>query len=316
MPRPQPALWFLPLALLLGGGLAGAAPKQKPTLAVLGFEANAAAQDQRGAVEALVAGQLSDATMLQVTTLGDLPSLTGAQDCADHCLEALATTLQARYVLRGRVDRFGQGWVVSAILFDSAQQRVLTRPRAEATDEGGLPQASHQVVRQSLLALGRDATSGFTLGLKVGNNFLLGLSTFAFTSDLELGYRFEPDWTAFLQVGFTWVPRTEAIDQSFAVLPSVIGVRHLYNVARPFQPYWGLGLGLQLAVDGQFGFVRNTGPLPMVLGSAGFQYMFADRLGLGLETSTNVAQAVLGLVDQGRQGALNFDATATVGWRF
>ncbi len=329
---------WAPLVTVILFGATGAQAEEvtaagQRVVAVLGFDANPAAKEQVAAVQALVASQLADAKDLRVISQADLATMLDVErqrkllgvECTESCMSELAGAIGARYVLSGRADRFGDAWVLTATLFDSHEARALTKAHSEAETEADLPEAARRLSGEVVGALGVPSAQrglgtakrgGVTLGLKMGNSFLIGLTAFSLTTDLEIGYRFEPDWVGFIQLGFTWVPRTEIVSQSFGVLPSVVGVRHLYRLDASFQPYWGLGLGVQLALDGKFGFVRDTGPLPMVLGFGGFQYMITERFGVGLEASTNIAQPIVGLINGGSEGGLNFDANATLGWRF
>jgi hypothetical protein len=82
-----------------------------------------------------------------------------------------------------------------------------------------------------------------------------------------------------------------------------------------FRPYWGLGLGVQLSF-GQFGIFKSTGPLPTLIGFFGAEYVIADRVGIQLEAGTNIAQAILGLTDNGLGNGLNLDLTAGIAYHF
>jgi hypothetical protein len=205
-------------------------------------------------------------------------------------------------------------WVSLAalVLLGASAARADEAPGQTAKDVAATPVAAQPVAAQPIL----NPKSGISFGLKLGNQFLSGLSAHALKTDLELGHSLDPEWVTFVQVGFTWVPHSETQDTSFGVIPGVLGIRHLYSLDRRFQPFWGFGLGVQLALNGKFGFVKSTGPLPMLLGFAGFQYMVNDTFAVGLESSTNVAQGMLGLVGDGTGGSLNFNVNGTLGWRF
>ena len=95
---------------------------------------------------------------------------------------------------------------------------------------------------------------------------------------------------------------------NLTVVPSVLGVRKLYRVAHDFQPYWGLGMGLQLSI-GQYGPISETDSFPTVIGMFGFEYRLTGGLRAMVESSINIAQLVLGLRNKelGVGGGLNFD---------
>jgi hypothetical protein len=52
------------------------------------------------------------------------------------------------------------------------------------------------------------------------------------------------------------------------------------------------------------------------MGFFGAEYLIADRLGLQLELGTNLAQATLGLADNGLGDGLNLDLSAGISYHF
>jgi outer membrane protein W len=157
---------------------------------------------------------------------------------------------------------------------------------------------------------------GLVLGLRINNTFIENLAALNPGADLELGYHFHPEWVAFLQVGISFVSKTEdGTTSRLNVLPSVIGARHYYRMQHSFRPYWGLGLGVQLSF-GQFGIFQSTGPLPTVIGFLGAEYVIANSVGIQIEAGTNIAQAVLGLTSEGLGDGLNLDLTAGIAYHF
>jgi len=107
---------------------------------------------------------------------------------------------------------------------------------------------------------------------------------------------FHPEWNAYLQIGVAFV-RAQSSEGALGVnvVPSVVGVRHLYNVENALQPYWGLGLGVQLAF-GDFGPIQRSGLLPTLIGCGGLQFLFTDSVGVLVEIKTDLAQATLEVI--------------------
>lgn len=341
------------LTVLVALSASAQEPAPGKVVAVYGFGANPAAAPQAPAVEALIASGLVAAPGLKVITQADLETLISNErqkqllgageepaNCDTTCMTELAGAAGARFVISGRVDRFGDAYVLSANLFDSNEARVLTKARADAADEGAIPTAAATVSRQLLEGLGVEVTEKpepapsapsppaaptpsaeekahrFSLGLHIGNSFLQNIAALNLSGDVELGWQFSPSWVAFVQVGVTLVRADNALfaDQ-FGLVPSVIGVRSLYRIDHSFQPYWGFGLGVQLTL-GDYAVIGQTGPLPTLMGFLGFQYLITQRFSLGIEGSTNVAQWVLGVNSaQGGRG-FNLDLKGTVAWRF
>lgn len=335
MPRlsPSAALIFLVLALAFQ-----ARAEEPKSVAVLAFQSNPDGKGQESAVEALVSTELARAPGVRVITQADLKTLldterqrqllgTDTKECTEACMAELAGAAGARYVLSGRVDRFGERYVLLASLFDSQEARVLAKKSVEAEGDAGLPEASERLSRELLASLGlqpsaspgagRDSERGrISLGLRVGNTFIANLAALNLGGDLELGWRIDPRWVALLQVGVTLVRhQSELLPEQFVILPSVLGIRRLYRTDASFQPYWGLGLGVQLAL-GNFGPFQKTGPLPTVIGAVGFQYGLTERMSLGLEGTTNVAQMMLGFTEGQRGNGFNLDLNGSVTWRF
>lgn len=289
------------------------------SVALLELGANEGGKAQAQPVAALLASKLAAAKDLKVITQQDIATMIGverqkqllATTCSEDsaCLTELSGALGARYVVSGRLDRFGTRYTLTASVFDSARATALAHPLAEAKSEDALPDAVDEVAKALLGALGRapvetasvgpkpEAASetGPDVGLRAGNNFINGLSSLSPAGDLVLGYRFDPAWVGFLQVGFAYARSTQDVTGSVSILPTVLGARHLYRTDTSFQPYWGVGLGMQLAI-GQFGPFQDVGGvLPSVIGLVGFHWFFTRTVAVGLEGSTNLAQTVLGL---------------------
>ncbi|MBL0696495.1 hypothetical protein [Comamonas sp. JC664] len=311
-------------------------------VAVLMLESNDAGRDAAPGVTSLITSRLAESANLRVLSQWDVESalddagqaqLKGLKSCErGDCLQELVKLTGARYVVTGRLDRFGDHYLLTANLLDTAEGRSLARPRAEADDAEDLLRTAKAVSDQLFAVLvspeesvaarpllggsSRTGGGGLLLGLRVNNNFIDKLSAVNPGGDIEVGYWFHPEWVGFLQVGFNYVRSTqEGVRSGLNVLPSVVGARHYHNLERSVRPYWGFGLGVQLSF-GDFGIFQSTGPLPTVIGFAGLEFLVAGKVGFQLELGTNVAQAVLGLADSKLGDGLNLDLNAGIAYHF
>jgi TolB-like protein len=318
-------------------------PQEIPTVAVLSLESNKAAEEVAPGIAPLIASRLAESPKLKVLSQRDIETvlsaerqrqLLGSERCASQgaCLEELSHAIGARYMVTGRLDQFGEKFLLTVTLLDTVRGRSLARPKAEADSIDQLPQLADAIGEQLLAELapvGKTAPAtpllgsaketpggGLVLGLRINNTFIDNLVALNPGADLELGYAFHPEWVGFVQVGISFLRSEEEGAQGrVRLVPSVLGARHYYRMEHSFRPYWGLGLGVQLSF-GQFGPFKSTGPLPSVIGFFGGEYVIANRVGLHIEAGTNLAQATLGLVDNGLGDGLNLDLTAGVVFHF
>ncbi|WP_240359720.1 hypothetical protein [Pyxidicoccus trucidator] len=317
--------------------------KDSFVVAVLTLESNESARDSAPGVTSLIASRLSESPRLRVLSQRDIETvldaerqrqLLGIKSCdRGACLQELSSITGARYIITGRLDRFGDQYLLTASLVDTIGGRSLAKPRAEAPEADTLLRTAEAVADELLAALvvspeesltarplldGATKTGGggYMLGLRINNNFIDNLATLNPGADLELGYWFHPEWVAFAQIGFSYVrSNEEGAKGGLNVLPSLVGARHYHNVAKTLRPYWGFGLGVQLSF-GDFGIFQSTGPLPTVVGFAGLEYLIAGHVGLQLEAGTNVAQAVMGLAESKLGDGLNLDLNAGISYHF
>ncbi|KFE69334.1 hypothetical protein [Hyalangium minutum] len=336
---------------------ATAAPEQKPasekkpsdasplpTVAVLALESNKAAQEAAPGIASLIASRLADSPKLKVLTQRDIETmlsterqrqLLGSGSCSSKgpCLEELSNAIGAQYVVAGRLDRFGDKYLLTVSLLDTFSGRSLARPAAEAPSTEDLLQVADAVGEQLLAELAPEGETraarplfgsaretpggGLVLGLRINNSFISNIQALNPGADLEVGYAFHPEWVGFLQVGITFIRANgdESESGRLRILPSLLGARHYYRLQHAFRPYWGLGLGVQLAF-GQFGIFESTGSLPTVIGFFGAEYLIGGKFGIHLEAGTNLAQATLGLADNGLGDGLNLDLTAGILYHF
>lgn len=333
------------LAVLLSGAAAaeeapqgeppkaeGSKPQSSVVVALLDLEANRAAAEAAPGVTSLLASRLSESPEVRLIAHRDITVALGVErqrqllggDCsAAECMTELSGALGARYLVSGRLDRFGSRYVLAATVFDSQAAVALAKPSAEASDAEALPHVAGQVAVDILRALGAQGLAAeaghsteLSLGLKVGSQFLAQLAALSPGGKLELAVRFHPEWAGFLQIGFSLL-KAEQDDKlaDLRLVPSMIGARKLYRVEHRVQPYWGFALGLQLSI-GEWGVISGTQSLPTVIGLFGCQFMFSKKLGAVLEASSNLAQMVLGLRHEGLGAGLNFDVSAGVQYHF
>ncbi|WP_257455577.1 hypothetical protein [Archangium lipolyticum] len=315
---------------------AAEAPAPLIVVAILPLQANEDARDEAPGLTALLVSRLSESPRLAVSSASDREAVRAVGTCATSpCPEATPGTpgsSKARYVITGRIDGFGSRFLLTTSLVDSESGRALSRPRIEVSARDALPRAAVSVADQLLATLVPDSSEwpgsmaesvsqvpgmgSFLVGLRFNNSLISDFSTFNPGGDVEIGFQFHPEWIVFGQVGFSYVrSEQEGLKGGLNVLPSVLGLRHYHNVESSFRPYWGFGLGIQLSF-GEYGIFKQTGPLPTVIGFAGFEYLIAGHLGFQLEASTNVAQAALGLTDGGLGSGLNLDINAGIAWHF
>jgi TolB-like protein len=314
------------------------APVTPPIAVVLlPLESNEEARDEAPGLTALLVSRLAESPRLAVSSRADQEVMRTAGFCTEGtCPEAMPGSpgsSKARYVVSGRLDRFGSRYLLTSSLMDSESGRALVRPRVEVTAVDSLPRAAVALADELLATLVQDPVArpslpassvsarpprmgSFFLGLRFNNSLISNFASFNPGGDVEFGFQFHPEWMAFAQVGFTYV-RAEADghEGGLNVLPSVLGLRHYHNADGSFRPYWGFGIGVQLSF-GEYGIFQQTGPLPTVIGFAGLEYLIAGHLGLQVEASTNIAQATLGLSDGGLGSGLNLDLNAGIAWHF
>jgi hypothetical protein len=309
-------------------------PDGRETLAVLKLEGNAGGLVEAPGVTSLLASRLSESPRVKVITQSDIGTMLGldrmrqlvkGESCTDECMVELSGAIGARYVLTGRLDRFGAMFVLTSTLFDSRRAVSLAKPRAEAASEGQLPAAAGKVADQILSAFDAEAgiqgeplgRTGFGLGFKAGSAFFTGLLTLSLAGDVELDYAFMPEWVGLLQVGFSLVRATSSTGSlgQVTLVPSILGVKRRFRLESSFQPYAGLGLGVELALFRE-GFFSGGGALPSVIALGGFEYLFNRHFGVMLEAKTNVVRALVGLVTDVAGSGLAIDLSVGLVYRF
>src|SRR5512146_2222679 len=155
-------------------------------VALLKLEGNKPAQDDAPGVTSLLASRLAESPRLKVITQAEIAALLGvererrllAPECSsDQCMVELSGALGSRFLVTGRLDRFGDRYVLTTSLYDAHKAASLAKPRAEVDDAEKLPDAAAAVARQIETALGvsKEGFSGpgrFHVALKVGSGFI------------------------------------------------------------------------------------------------------------------------------------------------
>jgi hypothetical protein len=338
-------LWMLLLATSLGQAPDPATPSahaasaekvhaalQRLSVAILALEGNKAALDDAPGVTSILASTLAESPRLKVITQAEITALLGIERqkllvqgaCSESCMAELSGALGSQYLVAGRLDRFGEKYVLTTTVFDSQKALSLAKPKSEVPGQHDLPRAASSMASEIRLALGdtpeapslAGSSGRFSVSLKAGSNFLAGLTALAPSGDVEVGFRFAPEWMALVQVGFAFYQTGEGTSvSSVSLLPSLIGVRKLHFIDGAFQPYWGVGLGIQLSL-GALGIFQQTGPLPSLWALGGFQYMFFPNFGVLLEGKSNIAQTILGIAGATESRGFNIDLTAGATFRF
>jgi TolB-like protein len=317
----------LVLALFIGP-LSWAGKPPPTTVVVLTLKSNPAASAAAPGATALIASHLSKASRLKIVTESDLQTalsverqkqMLGAECSEDRCIAELSGAMGARYVLHGRLDRFGSRYALTASLYDGQRAEVIAKPSAEVED-GALPSGARSVADAVLLALGIPpeletmpiATHGPTLGLRVSSTFIARLLALNPGADLELGWRLGRGWIPFLQIGFNFVRAQEDGGARLTVVPTVLGLRSFHFLDGRIHPYWGMGVGAQFT-GGSGAAVQSQ---VSVLGMLGVQGMLTERFGVSIEGSTNLIQTFSGLRQGGFARGFNFDLSLGLSYLF
>lgn len=228
--------------------------------------------------------------------------------CSDEsCLTELSDALGARYIISGRLDRFGDRYVLVANIYDKNQAKAGVQARREVTDPGKLPAALDEVADEVLLPLGvkprvdtnlanRLDTTGFTLGLKFSTQLVTSIQALAPGGDLEIGYRITPAVQAYFQISFVTTFSTAQFAAT-QLVPGVIGARYYFRSGKSFQPYLGAGLGLLVTIQAIQGDTR-----PALWGHVGAAYLFLPWLGVTTDFSVDVLGAAFELLDTNKKG--------------
>lgn len=306
------------LVALLASQTDGGTPAQEPpTILVQRLSGNEAAGDLVGGLSALLTERVKTAdASFKIYSQADLERVVSEErqkqlvGCADEsCLIELSDALGARYIISGRVDRFGDRYVLIANIYDKNEAKAGVQSRREVTDPGKLPAALDEVADEVLAPLGvkprvdtnlanRLDTTGFTLGLKFSTQLVTSIQQLAPGGDLEIGYRITPAVQAFFQISFVTTFNTSQFG-STQLVPGILGARYYFRSGKSFQPYVGAALGLLVTIQS----ITSKGDTrPALWGHVGISYLFLPWLGVTTDFSVDVLGAAFELADTQKRG--------------
>jgi hypothetical protein len=133
-----------------------------PGIVVRRLDANKVAADLTEGLTALFSERVKSAdARFKVFSQADIERVISVERQAellgcsnDACLAELSGALGARYILSGRIDRYGDRYVLTASMVDTQATKVLVQSRREATDPGKLPGAADEMADELLQPLG------------------------------------------------------------------------------------------------------------------------------------------------------------------
>ncbi|MBS2024141.1 MAG: hypothetical protein JST92_17195 [Deltaproteobacteria bacterium] len=144
------------------GTHAAPAPHEKlPAIAVMEFSAPEQDRDRAKGLSGVVAARLATYPGATVVGLDEIGAALGLEKqkqlvgCdADSCLAEISGALGVRYVVHGRIDRFGDTFLLNAFAFDSKAAKSVTRWSEKVEKEPKLVDAAQRFADQVAAALG------------------------------------------------------------------------------------------------------------------------------------------------------------------
>ena len=295
------------LALLLAAALAAEAP----AVAVTEFGADAADREKAKGLSSVVASRLA-AAHARVIGLDEVAAalklekekqMLGCSD--DGCLAEISGALGVRYLVYGRLDRFGKSALLTGFVFDSRAAKGMLRWSQRVDDDAQLPSQAERFALQAAQALGLHDTGAapddgvlspdFSANLKFGNtlNSLHGatLSTFNVRFDAEADYYLSPRWQIFASAGIVVGSASDPTGQtqgtrSFRLFPAFAGLKYSFRALDQVRPYVGAGLGLSL-VNKLFDKSDTSGIITQ--GLLGVAWVPLRHFGFNVEASVNLS---------------------------
>ena len=313
------------LLILLAALSARAA--EPPAIAVTEFQAEAADRDRAKGLSGVVAARLASfharvVGLDEIRAALDFEKQKQLAGCAgDSCLAEISGALGVRYLVHGRLDRFGKSALLNAFVFDSRTARGVLRWSQRVDDDAQLVAEAEKFALQAAAALGLEqpqavpasarlpfgAVAGepmpapplvpdFHLNLKLGNTISslhgASLSTFNVRFDLEGDYYFNPRWQAFVQVGVVvgsasdTTPGATTGEKSFALIPAFAGAKYTFRALQSLRPYLGAGVGLSL-INKIFQKTSTAGVTTEAV--VGLAWIPTSHFGFNLEVGVNLA---------------------------
>lgn len=317
------------LAALLLCASAAQAAGDSARVAVMDFAASPADKDRAKGLSGVVSARLASYGGVQVVGFDEIGAALGlekqkqALGCTEEsCLQELSGALGVRYLVHGRLDRFGTSALLTAFLFDSRAAKGLVRFSQKVDDDAQLVGETERFAPQAAAALGLTASArpanalqpppadttapaaaaplvpDFHLNLKLGNTLasLKGASvtTYNVTFDLEGDYYFTPRWQAFLQATITigsasdTTGTTSETSKSFRLFSPYAGAKCTFRPLEHWRPYLSLGVGLSFINKL---FQTSTGDTVGLnaLAVAGLAWIPFSHVGFNVEAGVNLS---------------------------
>ena len=190
------------------------------------------------------------------------------RDCLrPECVVEVGQALETRYVVQGRLDKFGKEFLLTASIADARTGEGIARVREPAPEEIDFPWAADRVGDQLADAVGLKESRIFDvtlegsddpvahLNLKLGNTIAalkgFNIDTFTLRFDLEVDYYLRRYLLVYLEAGLAVGRASEEGEPkgTFSLVPVTFGLKYVLFHQREIRPYTGLGLGLGLIAD-------------------------------------------------------------------
>ncbi|MCA1828619.1 MAG: hypothetical protein LC689_16985 [Myxococcales bacterium] len=295
---------------------------EPPAIAVTEFQADAADGDKAKGLSGVVAARLASfrarvVGLDEIRAALELEKKKQMLGCSEEsCLQEISGALGVRYLVHGRVDRFGKSALLNAFVFDSRNARGVLRWSQRVDDEAQLVAEADKFAVQAAAAIGLEqppATArapiggvvgeavpaplepDFDVNLKLGNtlNSLHGatLSTFNLRFDLEGDYYFNPRWQAFVQAGLVVGSASDPTgaepgQKSFHLFPAFAGVKYTFRPQQTWRPYVSAGVGMSI-LNKLFQNSETAGLTTQ--GLFGVAWVPTRHVGFNAEASVNLA---------------------------
>ena len=297
---------------------------EPPAIAVTEFQADEQDRDKAKGLSGVVAARLSSfrarvVGLDEIRAALDLEKRKQMLGCSEEsCLQEISGALGVRYLVHGRVDRFGKSTLLNAFVFDSRNARGVLRWSQRVDDEAQLVAEAEKFALQAAAALGLEQPQAvpaaaraplgavvtempaplepdFHLNLKLGNtlNSLHGasLSTFNLRFDVEGDYYFSPRWQAFAQAGVVIGSASDPTgvepgEKSFHLFPAFAGVKYTFRPQQLLRPYVSAGLGMSILNKL---FQRSDTAGLTSQGVFGLAWVPTRHVGFNAEASVNLA---------------------------
>ena len=311
------------LALILAA--LGARAAEPPAIAVTEFQSDAQDRDRAKGLSGVVSARLASfrarvVGLDEIAAAFDFEKRKQLAGCdAESCLAEISGALGVRYLVHGRVDRFGKSALLNAFVFDSRTARGVLRWSQRVNDDAELVAEAEKFALQAAAALGleqpaavlasaRMPAAGFTaeapatalepdfdVNVKLGNTIssLHGatLSAFNLRFDVEGDYYFNPRWQAFLQAGVVIgsasdTTGVESGSKSFRLFPAFAGAKYTFRGQQTLRPYLSAGVGLSLLNKV---FQKSSTAGVTTQGVLGLAWVPTRHVGLNAEASVNLS---------------------------